>query len=113
MPAADSVMKRRLIDLGYVMAVLGVFALFPGAAVVAGLVTLPLFSFLERPLAILLVPVAAAAMLGGLLIPMTRQLGPETIPFYVAVSGGAAALLAGLHLAKIILLRGPLGRKLA
>ena len=94
-------MKRHLVNIAYVSAVLAVFAAFPGAAVIGGLVTLPVLSFLDRPLAIVLVPTAAACILGGLVIPMTRLLGPEAIPFYAAVSGGTAALLAGLHLIKL------------
>ena len=101
-------MTRTLVNLAYVVAVLGVFAVFPGAAVIGGMVTLPLFPFLDRPLAILAVPVVAAVLLGGLMIPMTRLSGPGTIPLYAVASGAAAALLAGLYLAKSKLL-GELG----
>jgi hypothetical protein len=97
-------MTRKLVDVFYAVAVLGVFIVFPGAAVVAGLVTLPVFSFLDKPISILLVPIVAAMLLGGLMIPITRLSGPETIPLYAVVSGAAAALLAGLHLARLKLL---------
>ena len=83
---------RWLVTLVYAALLLAVATFLGAPGAIAVLSTLAIAAYFERHRDLLIISALCAAILGGLVIPMARMIGPENIPLYAGL-GAVGALI--------------------